>query len=34
MNDNNKRKKDESDSEDDWVGPMPSEAAPVKKQKG
>lgn len=30
----NKRVNPESDGEEDWVGPLPSEAAPQKKQKG
>ena len=31
---NNKREHSDSDNEEDWVGPLPSEAAPQKKQKG
>lgn len=32
---NKKREHDEgSDAEDDWIGPLPSEAAPQKKQRG
>lgn len=29
-----KREREGSDSDSEWVGPLPSEAAPVKKQKG
>lgn len=29
-----KRNKEDSESDNEWVGPLPSEAAPVKKQKG
>lgn len=30
----NKREHNESDNEEDWIGPLPSEAVPQKKQKG
>lgn len=29
-----KREHEESDTEDNWIGPLPSEAAPQKKQRG
>lgn len=29
-----KREYDGNDEEDDWIGPLPSEAAPQKKQRG
>lgn len=29
-----KRKAGDSDNEEEWIGPLPSEAAPAKKQKG
>lgn len=29
-----KRELEDSNSDNEWVGPTPSEAAPVKKQKG
>jgi len=29
-----KREHEGSDTEDDWIGPLPSEAAPQKKQRG
>jgi len=29
-----KREHESSDTEDDWIGPLPSEAAPQKKQRG
>lgn len=31
---NSKREHSGSDNEEDWVGPLPSEAVPRKKQKG
>lgn len=35
MNDNCKRGNNENDDSDsEWIGPTPSEAAPIKKQKG
>lgn len=30
----NKREYEGSDTEDGWIGPLPSEAAPQKKQRG
>lgn len=30
----NKRPKDDNESDEEWVGPLPSEATPAKKQKG
>jgi len=29
-----KREHEESDTEDGWIGPLPTEAAPQKKQRG
>lgn len=29
-----KREHEESDAEDDWIGPLPSEAEPQKKKRG
>lgn len=34
MSESNKRDLEVEDDDSDWVGPLPSEAAPKKKQKG
>lgn len=31
---NSKREHEENDAEADWIGPLPTEAAPQKKQRG